>query len=68
MRATIVASADAPGEYELLDAWLETWGPMCAQVSTELGCGCCVHIREVDAPAAALAALPAHLWSPAETG
>jgi hypothetical protein len=68
MRATIIVSADAPGEYELLDAWLDEWGPACAHISDELGCGCCVLIREVDAPAAALTALPAHLWSAMDAG
>lgn len=61
MRATILADADKAGEVELLSAWLAKWQQTLSICSEELGCGCCVFIRDVDAPAHALAEIPAEM-------
>lgn len=58
MRATILVSIDAAGEVEAATAWLDRWRPHLAYCSDDQGCGCCVEIWDVDAPAEALAELP----------
>lgn len=58
MRTKLIASSDVPGEREALEAWLEKWAGTLSFVSEEMGCGCCVFIREVEAPKHALAKLP----------
>jgi hypothetical protein len=58
MRATIIVSTDQPSEADAVDAWLAVWGARLAHRSEDLGCGCCVHIWNVEGPAEAIAALP----------
>ena len=66
MRATIVAAKDNAGEFEQMSTWLERWRSQLLLCSDELGCGCCVQMRNVDAPADALAELPAVMLSDSE--
>jgi hypothetical protein len=58
MRETILVSVDVPGEAEAAEAWFAKWRPHLSYCSENTGCGCCVHIWDVDAPPEALAELP----------
>ena len=58
MRATIVVSTDQPREAAAVEAWFAVWGAHLAHRSDDQGCGCCVHIWDVDGPVEAIAALP----------
>jgi hypothetical protein len=61
-RATIILTADT-GEYEQFDAWSERWTAQLTFHGENEGCGCCVNIYHITAPAAALNELPAHVRS-----
>jgi len=58
MRATIIVCTDEPNEVALVEAWFARWGDRLVYKSADTGCGCCVHIWDVDAPAEAVAELP----------
>ena len=58
MRITIVAGTDQPGEVAAVEAWFARWREHLSVQSEDQGCGCCVHIWDVDAPADAVADLP----------
>ncbi len=58
MRATIVVDADQPAQIEVVEAWFAKWGAALRHRSDDTGCGCCVHIWDVDGPEEALAELP----------
>ena len=66
MRATIIADASAPEQVAAAEAWLARWREALASCSEDLGCGCCVHIWDVDAPEAAVAEIPAELRAESE--
>lgn len=59
MRAKIIAAVDQPGEVEAAEAWLAACRPSLAFVSDDSGCGCCVHVWDVEGPAEVLASIPA---------
>ena len=44
-----------------MNAWLQRWGPK-IQLNDNQGCGCCVDIWDVQAPADALAELPRAMY------
>ena len=54
MRATV---SYEPDDEPVMDAWFDRWETALA-VSDDQGCGCCVHIFDVDGPPEAFAALP----------
>ena len=58
MRATIVVSTDQPSEVAAVDAWFAKWAGRLGHRSEDQGCGCCVHIWDVDGPAEGVAELP----------
>jgi len=60
-RATLIISADAPGEREAADRWFEAWGGRMTFVSGNTGCGCCVDIYDVEGPLEAIDAIPTGL-------
>jgi hypothetical protein len=63
-RATIVVVTDRPGEWELVEAWINRWRDQMAVCPEEpAGCWCCVAIWDVDAPKEALSELPQHLFA-----
>jgi hypothetical protein len=62
-RATLIAAIDADGEQALLHTWLDRWQSRLRACSDNTGCGCCVDMFEVVAPAEALAELPAQMRS-----
>ena len=41
-----------------MDAWFERWEPALASVSDNEGCGCCVHVFQIEGPPEAFDALP----------
>ena len=56
-RACLMPDAHTP-EAALAEAWLRKWRRALLFRSDDLGCGCCVHIWRVEAPAHALDELP----------
>lgn len=58
MRATLIVSVDEPREVAAAEAWFARWRPHLRYCSENTGCGCCVHIWDVEAPAGAVADLP----------
>ena len=65
-KATIIVQVDFLEEVDVLERWLETWTPHLADLSENLGCGCCVDMFEVEAPQNALDELPDRLLSSRE--
>jgi hypothetical protein len=57
-RASVCICTDAPEEDAAFDAWLEQWKEKMAFISDDYGCGCCVHLFDVEGPSEAIAALP----------
>jgi len=57
-RATVSVTIDNEREVMAVNAWLNRWGTR-LKLSDNQGCGCCVDIWDVRAPAQALAELPA---------
>jgi hypothetical protein len=58
VRATICACTDSENEVALLMIWLENWRNRLVYLSENQGCGCCVHIYDVEGPQEAIDALP----------
>ena len=56
-RATVSVTIDNEREVMAVNAWLNRWGTR-LKLSDNQGCGCCVDIWDVHAPAQALAELP----------
>ena len=56
--ATVTVTIDNEREVMAVNAWFQRWGPR-IQCADNQGCGCCVDIWDVRAPAQALAELPA---------
>lgn len=56
--ATIVVALDQPDEQAAWRDWLERNRGSIDRLSENLGCGCCVDIYEVEAPAEVIATLP----------
>ena len=57
-RVSIIVSVDDPKEVAAVDAWFEKWGSALTRESEDFGCGCCVHIWQLEGPAEAIAELP----------
>ncbi|MEZ5630715.1 MAG: hypothetical protein R3F09_08400 [Burkholderiaceae bacterium] len=62
-RATVIVTIDNEREVVAVNAWFQRWGPR-IRCADNQGCGCCVDIWDVEAPAEALAQLPSEMWSP----
>ena len=62
-RATVSVTIDNEREVMAVNAWFQRWGPR-IQCADNQGCGCCVDIWDVQAPAAALAELPPAMCRP----
>ena len=56
-KATLSVTIDNEREVMAVNAWLNRWGSQ-LKLSDQQGCGCCVDIWRVEAPAQALAELP----------
>lgn len=61
MKATLCVEADDKAGRALVEAWFERWRPRLVFCSENEGCGCCVDLWNVDAPAEAVAEIPEHL-------
>ena len=61
--ATVIVTIDNEREVAAVSAWLRRWGPR-IRCSDNEGCGCCVDIWNVEAPAEALRELPREMVSP----
>jgi hypothetical protein len=68
MKATIIASTDEPEHVAAAEAFLAKWRDALQFVSENKGCGCCVHIWDVDGPPEILDRIPSEIraWSDAE--
>ena len=66
MRATIVVDRTQPEELAAVEAWLARWAGQLTHQSDDQGCGCCVSIWDIDAPAMALDELPESLRAESE--
>jgi hypothetical protein len=62
-RATICTSSETPEDLEAFEAWLAKWKARLAFVSEDYGCGCCVHLFDIEGPREAIADLPKHIRS-----
>ena len=62
-RATVSVTIDNEREVTAVNAWFQRWGPR-IQCADNQGCGCCVDIWDIQAPAAALAELPPAMCRP----
>ena len=62
-RATIIVAVDKPAEVQAVEGWLSRWAPKLTHHSQNHGCGCCVDIWEIEAPAEAIAELPAEVYA-----
>ena len=62
-RATVSVTIDNEREVRAVNAWLNRWGTR-LKLSDNQGCGCCVDIWDIQAPAAALAELPPAMCRP----
>lgn len=65
-RAMVSVTIDNEREVAAVNAWFQRWGPR-IQCADNQGCGCCVDIWDVQAPAAALAELPTAMCRPLAT-
>ena len=57
-RATICLWSDSLEEKVEFTTWLTNWKKKLAYVSHDYGCGCCVHLFDVEGPREAIEALP----------
>ena len=62
-KATVSGTIDNERDILAVNAWFRRWGTR-IQCSDNQGCGCCVDIRRVEAPAEALAELPTGMVAP----
>lgn len=61
MRATLVVAVDIPDEVAAARAWFARWERRLAYRSETMGCRCCIEMWDVEAPAEAVAEIPAGL-------
>jgi hypothetical protein len=62
-RASICISSDAPEEELAFETWLEQWKGKMTYISDDYGCGCCVHLCEIEGPKEGIDALPKNIRS-----
>ncbi len=58
MKATVCVDVDSVEEMQQIEQWFATWRDKLSFVSEDQGCGCCVHIWDVDGPPEAIDAIP----------
>jgi len=58
VRATIIVDVDSAEEMQQVEEWFATWRDKLSFVSEDQGCGCCVHIWDVDGLPEAIRAIP----------
>jgi hypothetical protein len=57
-RASVCISSDAPEEELAYKGWLEQWKEKMTFISNDYGCGCCVHLYDLEGPEEGISALP----------
>jgi hypothetical protein len=57
-RATICLWSDSLDEKVTYTTWLTTWRKKLSYISHDYGCGCCIHLFDVEGPKKAFDALP----------
>lgn len=62
-KATVSVTIDNERDILAVNAWFRRWGTR-IQCSDNQGCGCCVDIWRVEAPAEALSELPTGMVAP----
>ncbi|MEI7941114.1 MAG: hypothetical protein WCK27_30940 [Verrucomicrobiota bacterium] len=60
-RASICVASDAPEEEAAFDAWLDRWKSELTFISGDYGCGCCVHLYDIEGPKEVVEAIPEQL-------
>ena len=60
-RATVCLWADSIEQKVEYTAWLNTWRKKMTFVSHDYGCGCCIHLFDVEGPKVAIDAIPKDL-------
>ena len=60
-RATVCLWSDSIEEKVEFTAWLTAWKKKMAFVSHDYGCGCCIHLFDLEGPREAIDALPKEL-------
>ena len=57
-RASVCIASDSSEEEVAFDAWLAVWKEKMSFISEDYGCGCCVHLFDLEGPSEAISALP----------
>jgi hypothetical protein len=65
-RATICLWAESIEEKVDFTAWMSAWKKQMTFVSHDYGCGCCIHLFDVEGPKEAIDALPPELRTVSE--
>lgn len=60
-RATVCLWSESIEEKVEFTTWLTTWKRKMSYVSPDYGCGCCLHLFDLEGPKEAIDALPAEL-------
>ena len=60
-RASICVSSDSPEEEAAFAAWSSLWKEKMIVFSEDYGCGCCVHLYDVEGPKEGIDAIPENL-------
>src|SRR5262249_42908845 len=60
-RASICVMSDSEEEQAEFAAWLVDWKSATHYVSEDYGCGCCIHLYDVECRQAAIDAIPRNL-------
>jgi hypothetical protein len=60
-RATVCLWADSLEEKVDFTTWLNAWKKRMAFVSQDYGCGCCIHLFDLEGPREAIDAIPKEL-------
>jgi hypothetical protein len=58
VRATLISASDQPDEIAAMESWLAGWSQCLSYISDEQGCGCCIHMLDVEGPQEAIDAIP----------
>ncbi len=57
---------DQLDECDASEAWLRKWWPQLSFVSESRGCGCCIHIWDIECPDEAIPELPPDIMTTPE--
>ena len=60
-RASICIASDSPEEEVAFETWAEQWREKMTFFSDDYGCGCCVHLFDVEGPKEGIDLIPEQL-------